>query len=115
MAKVYIYSADICNTAASHHVETGRALKSEAKGLHRRTEANLAAARASSTSGGKIWGIDHQTNVVRNKADIDWHVSLQGPGAISIEFGHKPSGFFADTATTPPAGLYIISRAALGG
>lgn len=42
----------------------------------------------------------------------DWQVELHAPNPIALEFGHRPSGYYAGTATRAPEGLYILYTAA---
>jgi hypothetical protein len=111
MARVEIYSDKICNKAASHHVKSRAAVRRETGAIEKRAEKNLASARASSETS-KYFGIDHQTKITSEQHHIDGYVSIEGPGAIAIEFGHKPSGVFKGKNVKSSQGLYILSRAA---
>ena len=52
----------------------------------------------------------------RVKFGNDYLVILEGgednAGALAIEMGHSPSGYFKGSATKSPRGLYILMRAA---
>lgn len=83
----------------------------EAKDGESRAKANLAMVRAS-TPHHKIFGPDHLTWISSERAYPDALFSLNAPNALAIEFGHDPSGVFANTDTKSPEGLYILMRAA---
>ncbi|QFG11535.1 hypothetical protein PBI_BOGOSYJAY_22 [Mycobacterium phage BogosyJay] len=109
MARVYANA----NSAAAHHKDTRKAVKKAAREGGARSEARLAAARAS-TEHTKISGPVHQTEVtVNHNHPTDSFICLDGTDPMAIEFGHFPSGYFAPEKfgriTKAPAGLYIIT------
>jgi hypothetical protein len=108
MAVVYAKA----NRVAAHHVDTIRAVRKEAAEGGRRSEARLAAARAS-TDHTKIYGPAHLTRVTVTHGDVDSYINLEAPNPMAIEFGHFPSGYFDPEKfgriTKAPSGLYIIT------
>ena len=111
MARVKIYDNPIPNIAASHHVKTRAAVRRETGAIKKRAEKNLAVARAASQTH-KYFGPEGQTDITSELRDTDGYVSIEGPGAVAIEFGHKPSGVFKGKNVSASEGLYILSRAA---
>lgn len=123
MGRVKMYSydvdtsvgpVDIVNYAAAWSKETQREIGRKTSSIKYRAEALLAEARASSAHE-KFFGPEHVTTVTANHDVPDGFIHLNGTNAYAIEFGHRPSGVFGGTDTHPPEGLYIITRAALGG
>ena len=45
----------------------------------------------------------------------DMFTILHAPNAMALEFGHSPSGLFADTDTKSPEATHILTKAAYGG
>jgi hypothetical protein len=108
MARVYAKA----NKVAARHVETRQEVKKVRDGVTRRAKRNLAET-------------DHTTRITPEgyfpaeieevDGDTDFHTVLHAPNAFALEFGHAPSGYFADTDTKPPAAEYILTKAAIGG
>ena len=108
MAVVY----PIANEAAARHVETHREVKKYRDGVTRRAISNLAGANKTS----RITPKDYfPAEIESQDFDVDAFTVLHAPNAMALEFGHEPSGWFADTETKPPAAEYILTRAAIGG
>lgn len=108
MAFVY----PIANEAAAKHVETRRAVRQENRRVEGRARSNLA--QANDTT--RITLKDYfPAQIETAEDDADCFTMLHAPNAMALEFGHEPSGFFADTDTKPPDPEYILTRAAYGG
>lgn len=105
------------NSAAARHVETRREVKKQNTLVEVKAMVNLAMT-------------DHTPRIAMHKdpddayfpaeietaeGGVDCYTILHAPNAMALEFGHAPSGFFAGTATRPPAAEYILTRAAHGG
>lgn len=108
MARVYAKT----NGVAARHVDARRKVKDVRDGVTRRAKKNLAAANKTSriTAEGYF-----PAEIEEVDGAVDFHTVLHAPNALALEFGHAPSGFFADTDTKPPAAEYILTRAAIGG
>ena len=114
MATVKIYSERKCNFAASHHVKTQAWVDDETDDVYDRAEFLLATARATTNWVKHDQSRAHITKIEKRRVDVDGYVWMEGDNAVAIEYGHMPSGAYVD-APTAPSGLYIITRAALGG
>jgi hypothetical protein len=125
MAKVTMYAPSLINGTAAHHPKTQAAVLKRAEKIKAAAEGNLSRARATTShrddvtdSGTHRFG-DHTITMERGTnqyGEVDWLVSLEGPGAMAIEFGHYPSGVFDPavygSVTRAPHGLYIMTSAA---
>lgn len=121
---VYLIPRRALNSVVAHLGETRRGLHKEAGKVEKKAQANLAAARAS-TSHTKIdQSRAHETHIGMGEAEgkygsIDYEVWMEGDNPMAEEFGHGPSGYFAPgrygKVTKAPAGLYILTRAAGAG
>jgi hypothetical protein len=129
MARVTMYAPSFVNGVAAHHPKTQAAVLAAAVRVETAAKGNLARARATTThrddvteKGTHRFGA-HEITRERGwneYGDVDWLVSLEGPGAMAIEFGHFPSGAFDPdvygSVTKAPHGLYIMTSAAgMGG
>jgi len=100
------------NSAAAHHKDTRRKVRHERDAVTRRAIQNLAATEHTP----RITTKDYfPANITEEDGATDFHTILNAPDAFALEFGHAPSGFFAGTATKPPAAEYILTKAAIGG
>jgi hypothetical protein len=106
----------------------GENIKDTAQQIKRTAEQYLAQARATTphtklptpmvkrqqASGLTDIGLDSEPGA--RYGATDYLVWMEGGeddrGAMAIEMGHNPSGYFAGTATDSPRGLYILHRAA---
>jgi len=82
--------------------------------VYDRAEFLLATARATTNWVKHDKSRAHITKIKKRRVDVDGYVWMEGDNAVAIEYGHRPSGAYSD-APTAPSGLYIITRAALGG
>ncbi|ASR86130.1 head-to-tail connector protein [Mycobacterium phage BobSwaget] len=108
MATVYAKA----NKVAARAAETRREVKKVRDGVTKRAKENLA--KANKTSRITETGYFPAT-ITEQDGSTDFHTILNAPNAFALEFGHAPSGIFADTDTKPPAAEYILTRAAIGG
>ena len=113
MARVTMYSPKLVNTAASHHVDTQLEIDRETERIAMNADGYLQQARAS-TSWVK-YDIEEagKTEIKHRRWHVDGLVWMEGDNPAAIEFGHRASGHYYKNAS--PNGLYIITRAALGG
>lgn len=123
MAKLIGKSA--LNGIVAHQEDVQDKLEDKAKRGEDLAERNLSVAR-STTQWHKIIGPSHLTHIEvgrDKKYTSDWLVTLvavntgKGGGggnvAMSLEFGHDPSGIFEGTDTHAPDGLYILTQAVI--
>ena len=113
MAKVTMYAPKLVNTAASHHVDTSMAIDRHMERIAMNADGLLQQARASTTA--VKYDIERagETEIKARRWDVDGLVWMQGDNPAAIEFGHRASGHY--WYGRKPTGLYIITRAALGG
>lgn len=113
MSRVTMYSPKLVNTAASHHVDTQLAIDRHTERIAMNADGYLKQARASTTAV-KYW--PHragETEIKHRRWHVDGLVWMEGDNPAAIEFGHRASGHYHYGRA--PTGLYIITRAALGG
>lgn len=119
MAKVTMYAPSFVNGTAANHPKTQAAVDATADGIKTRAEGNLQASRANDIT--RIDGKNGQHEITKTIGEneygpVDRLVNLEGPGAMSIEMGHAPSGHFDPErygkVTKAPQGLYILTGAA---
>jgi hypothetical protein len=108
MATVYANA----NEAAAKHRETRAAVRRENRMVEGRARDNLA--KANDTTRITLEGY-FPAGIETAEDGADCFTILHAPNAMALEFGHEPSGFFADTDTKPPEPEYILIRAAYGG
>lgn len=104
------------NRAAARHYETRRAVRRERNGVTRRATVNLENTdhtERMSTKGYFPAFISESEEIVDDHEHC--FTELNAPNAVALEFGHAPSGWFADTDTQAPEATYILTRAAIGG
>lgn len=112
MAQVY----GNANSAAAHHVDTRKAIKHHTRMVEVKATVNLMATGHTP----RITGVNDPADeyfpatVSAEFGDVDGYVVLHAPNAMALEFGHKPSGYFKDKKSRPPAPTYILTRAAYG-
>ena len=113
MAKVTMYSPELVNTAASHHVDVSMAIDRHTERIAMNADGYLQQARASTTA--VKYDIERagETEIKSRRWHVDGLVWMEGDNPAAIEFGHTASGHYYKNAS--PNGLYIITRAALGG
>jgi len=112
MATVYANA----NEAAARHVETHAAVARHNEKVTAAAKANLAATKhtprlAEAKDSADIY---FPAEIESSEHDVDCFTTLHAPDAMALEFGHAPSGYFKGTKTRPPAGTYILTRAAFG-
>ena len=113
MAKIKLESPEFINEKMSQHVKTRRAVRDEVNKRRKRADRLLSDARAKTKW--ERYNAPYQTKIEPVLHDADGYVWMEGPNAMAIEFGHKPSGAHAkDDPTSAPQGLYIITRTLLG-
>ena len=113
------------NGIIAGHNDTKAALRNLKNEVESRAKTNLVQAR-SSTEWDKIADPDNLTDVGSDKSvgkygHVDYVVWMEAykNGAMALEFGHAPSGVFGPggrlghIVTRAPAGLYILTRAAM--
>jgi len=113
MAKVTMYSPELVNTAASHHVKVQLAVDRQTERIASKAAGLLQQARASTGWVKVDQSRAHMTEIKDRRWHVDGLVWMEGDNPAAIEFGHSPSGHYP--AGRAPTGLYIITRAALGG
>ena len=113
MAKVTMYAPKLVNTAASHHVDTSAAIDRHMERIAMNADGYLKQARASTSWVKYNIGRAGETEIKHRRWDVDGLVWMEGDNPAAIEFGHRASGHYYKNAS--PNGLYIITRAALGG
>ena len=113
MAKVTMYSPDLVNTAASHHTKVQLRIDRETERIANKAAGLLQQARASTGWVKVDQSRAHMTRIKDRRWHVDGLVWMEGDNPAAIEFGHTASGHYYKNAS--PNGLYIITRAALGG
>lgn len=112
MAELY-YGKSLLDRIVAHIDGVRDSVKHEAEVVEGRAKGYLEAARA----GTHWYNIDDpastgsRAEVTITHGDVDSFVNLEGPNPMAIEFGHEPSGYFANTPTRPPHGHYILTHA----
>ena len=100
----------------SHLSDVQDPLKERAVTVRTDADANLTAARASTTHH-KISGPEHETEIHLDHGEVDHYISMTGSNPMAIEYGHFPSGYFAPEKygkiTQAPHGLYILTNAGI--
>ena len=86
---------EVLNTIVSHLPGVVAAVAKEANEVGLRASANLDGVRASTVHVKLDQETAHQTKIEVEHGDVDSMVILEAPSAMSLEFGHEPSGAFA--------------------
>jgi hypothetical protein len=96
-----LISQEAMNRVVSHLPDCKEACATKADEVKGVAEGRLAAHRKSG---------EHQVTITHG--DVDSFVNLEGPAAMSVEFGHMVKGKYERSTPKKVAGLYIITGAA---